>query len=125
MVFRGTGSAGSVWRKGEGGDVSTTVRNEQAARETRRARPVSIGAIASLILGIAAIASVTTWLAGFVLGLAAVSAALGARRTLRADPRLLGFTPSLIGMILGSVTLFLTVGPALLALAMGLTYGRS
>ncbi len=83
---------------------------------TRRGtRATDSKALASLTLAIIAACIASLWIIATVIAIAAISLALASRRSLRANPALLGTTPSVLGFLIASgVLLFATLGPVVL-----------
>lgn len=74
-------------------------------------------ALASLMLAIIAACIASLWIVATVVAVAAISLALASRRSLRANPALLGTTPSVLGFLIASgVLLFATLGPVVLSM---------
>lgn len=90
---------------------------ETGIKDRVRSRPVDGKAIASFSLAIVSVLATQFWIVATVAAIAAVSLALASRRSIRANPALLGTTLSLAGFLIAvGVLFFATVGPSLLSL---------
>ncbi|KQQ03636.1 MULTISPECIES: hypothetical protein [unclassified Rathayibacter] len=77
-------------------------------------RPYDTRALASAVIGVAAVLSMSVPAVGAVLAVVAIVLGLGARRRLRADETLRGSRASFAGVVLGLGALAVGVVPQLL-----------